>query len=268
VTTTWPVGTTALPATPGRHRDTRRRFWPPLVGLLTVLVVWELGVRWSGVAPYVLPAPSRIVAAGVRTAPILGPHVLTTLTEAGIGLLVGASASIVLALLICVLPWFNQAMYPLLVFSQTVPTIVLAPLLIIWTGFGLLPKVIVVALTVFFPMLVAIVTALETAGRELVDMVSGIGGTGRDALLLVRLPAALPAALGGLRIAATYTIGAAVVAEYMAGESGLGVFIQRSRKAFAVDQIFVAVAVIGLLTAVLFLLVDQLSRRITPWQNP
>lgn len=243
------------------------RIWPPLIGVVALLGIWEIGVRWSGVAPYVLPAPSRVLAAAIRTAPLLLPHVTTTLTEAGLGLLAGSVASVLLAVLIALVPWVQLALYPLMVFSQTVPIIVLAPLLIIWTGFGLLPKVIVVALTVFFPMLVAIVSAMETAGRDLVEMIDGVGGSGRQALLYVRLPAALPAALGGLRISATYTIGAAVVAEYMAGESGLGVFIQRSRKAFAVDQIFVAVAVIGLLTAILFLLVDQLARLLMPWQQ-
>lgn len=244
-----------------------RRIWPPLIGVAALIGVWEIVVRWSGVAPYVLPAPSRVLAAGIRTAPLLGPHVTTTLTEAGLGLLAGTFASIALAVLIALAPWVHQAVYPLLVFSQTVPIIVLAPLLIIWTGYGLLPKVIVVTLTVFFPMLVAIVSAMETAERDLVEMIDGIGGSAYQALIHVRLPAALPAALGGLRVSATYTIGAAVVAEYMAGESGLGVFIQRSRKAFAVDQIFVAVTVIGLLTALLFLLVDQLTQLLMPWQQ-
>jgi ABC-type nitrate/sulfonate/bicarbonate transport system permease component len=116
-------------------------------------------------------------------------------------------------------------------------------------------------------VLVAAVTAAESADDDLLDMVRGLGAGRWTVLWLVRLPAAIPAALGGLRIAATYTIGAAVVAEYMAGESGLGVFIQRSRKAFAIDQIFVAVAVIGLLTAALFLLIDYLSALAMPWQR-
>lgn len=224
-------------------------------------------VRLSGVAPFILPSPAQVGRVALDSAGVLGPHLLTTLTEAGLGLLFGAVAGFVLAILVVLIPLLRQGIYPLLVFSQTVPIIVLAPLLIIWTGYGLTPKIILVAMTVFFPVLVTTVTAMENVPTALLDLINGLGGNWRAQLLLIRLPAGIPGALSGLRLAATYTIGAAVVAEYMAGESGLGVYIQRSRKAFAVDQIFVAVALIALLTAALFILVDRLAALATPWQQ-
>ena len=159
-------------------------------------------------------------------------------------------------------------MYPLVTLTQTVPTVVLAPLLILWAGFGLLPKVVLVALTAFFPVLVAAVTAMAAVDAEHAEMVAGLGGTRRHQFWLVQLPASVPGALGGLRVAATYAIGAAVVAEYLAGQSGLGVFVQRSRKGYEVDQILVAVALVAVLTGLLFLLVDGLARLATPWQRP
>jgi len=246
---------------------TARRLLLPVVGVVALLVLWEVAVRVSGVAPYVLPAPTRVLDAATRTAPLLGPHIVTTMTEAGLGLVLGAVAGVALAVVIVASPTLRLLLYPLITFSQTVPMVVLAPLLIIWTGFGLTPKVIVVMLTVFFPVLIAAVAGAAAAPPDLMDMVRGLGGRPGDALWLVRIPSALPAALGGLRIATTYTVGAAVVSEYMAGESGLGVFIQRSRKAFAIDQIFVAVAIIALVTAVLFLLVDYLCALAAPWQR-
>lgn len=246
---------------------TVRRIAYPIAGVVALLVIWEIAVRVSGVAPYVLPAPTRVWDAAGRTAPVLGPHIVTTLIEAGLGLLLGAVAGVGLAVVIVASPTLRLLLYPLITVSQTVPMVVLAPLLIIWTGLGLTPKVIVVMLTVFFPVLIAAVAGAAAASGDLVDMIRGLGGRSVHALWLVRIPSALPAALGGLRIATTYTVGAAVVSEYMAGESGLGVFIQRSRKAFAIDQIFVAVAVIVGITVLLFLLVDHLCALATPWQR-
>ena len=162
----------------------------------------------------------------------------------------------------------SDTVYPLVTLTQTVPTVVLAPLLILWAGFGLLPKVVLVALTAFFPVLVAAVTAMAAVDAEHAEMVAGLGGTRRHQFWLVQLPASVPGALGGLRVAATYAIGAAVVAEYLAGQSGLGVFVQRSRKGYEVDQILVAVALVAVLTGLLFLLVDGLARLATPWQRP
>ena len=246
---------------------TRRRVVAPLVAAAVLVGAWEIGVRASGLPPFVLPAPSEVAAAGVRVAPLLVGHVATTLQEAALGLVLGAVVGMVLAVVIAAFPVVADTVYPLVTVTQTVPTVVLAPLLILWAGFGLLPKVLLVALTVFFPVLVSAVTAMSDVDGAHVDMVAGLGGGRWHQFALVRLPAAVPGVFGGLRVATTYVVGAAVVAEYLAGTSGLGVFIQRSRKSYDVDQILVAVVVIAVLTGALFLVVDALGRLATPWRR-
>lgn len=239
----------------------------PLLTVAVLLGGWEAWVRLAGVPEFVLPAPSRVARTAIEVAPVLGPHVVTTLTEAVAGLVLGTVAGLVLSVLVTASRVTGDAVYPLVVLTQTVPTVVLAPLMILWAGFGLLPKVILVALTVFFPVLISAVGAMRAVDAEHAEVVAGLGGTRLDQFLLVRLPASVPGALAGLRVAATYAVGAAVVAEYLAGQSGLGVFVQRSRKAYAVDQIFVGVALIAVLSALFFALVAALTRVATPWQH-
>ena len=241
-----------------------------LVGGATVAVLlteWEVAVRMGDVPPFVLPAPSQVAATAIDRADLLGHHVATTATEAVLGLVLGGVLGWLLAVLTATVPTTGHVAQPVVLLSQTVPTVVLAPLLILWAGFGITSKVILVALTVFFPVLVAATAAIRDVDREHADMVIGLGGTRRHQLWLVRLPASVPGALAGLRIAATYAVGAAVVAEYLAGQSGIGVFIQRSRKAYAVDQIFVGIALIAALTGVLVLAIVALRRALTPWQT-
>jgi ABC-type nitrate/sulfonate/bicarbonate transport system permease component len=243
-----------------------RRVVAPLLAFVVVLTGWEVGVRAAHLPDFVLPAPSAVADRGVRDAGLLGPHVVTTLVEAVLGLALGAVVGVLLALAVVASPPVRDALYPLLTLTQTVPTIVVAPLLVLWAGFGLLPKVLLVALTAFFPVLVAAVTAMSDADGEHTDVVAGLGGTRWHEFRLVRLPAALPGALGGLRVAATYAVGAAVVSEYLAGYSGLGVFIQSARKGYDVDSILVAVVLVAVLTGVLVLLVDAAARLATPWR--
>lgn len=238
------------------------------ITVVALLVVWEGAVRMGGIAPFILPAPSAVAAAAVEQAPQLGPHVATTLTEAALGLALGSIVGWLLAVVTATAPVTGQIAQPVVLLSQTIPTVVLAPLLILWAGFGLTSKVIVVALTVFFPVLIAAASAIREVDAEHADMVAGLGGTRRHQLWLVRLPASVPGALAGLRIAATYAVGAAVVSEYLAGQSGIGVFIQRSRKAYAVDQIFVGIALIALLSGLFVLAIVALRRALTPWQPP
>jgi ABC-type nitrate/sulfonate/bicarbonate transport system permease component len=245
-----------------------RRVLAPLATAAVLVGAWEVGVRASDLPAFVLPAPSQVAATAVDVAPLLGPHIVTTLQEAVLGLVLGAVVGMALAIVIAASPVVADMLYPLVTVTQTVPTVVLAPLLILWAGFGLLPKVLLVALTVFFPVLVSAVTAMSDVDGAHVDMVAGLGGRRRHQFWLVRLPAAVPGVFGGLRVATTYVVGAAVVAEYLAGSSGLGVFIQRSRKSYDVDQIIVAVVVIAVLTGALFLIVDALGRLATPWRRP
>lgn len=248
---------------------TRERIRAVSVGATTVvalIVFWEWAVRASGLPEFVLPAPSHIAATAVETAPLLGPHILTTATEAVLGLAFGVLVGWLMAVVIATVPTTGHITQPMVLLSQTIPTVVLAPLMILWTGYGLSSKVILVALTVFFPVLIAASAAIREVSAEHADMVAGLGGTRRHQLWLVRLPASVPGALSGLRIAATYAVGAAVVSEYLAGEAGLGVFIQRSRKAYAVDQIFVGIVLIAALSGLFVLAIVALRRALTTWQ--
>ncbi|MFW2513255.1 ABC transporter permease [Demequina sp. SO4-13] len=249
-------------------RGTRGR--AALIGTGTVvalLAAWEAAVRLGDLPEFVLPSPTQVVTAGVSQAPALGQHISTTATEAVLGLALGTALGWLLAVLTSAVASIGHIAQPVVLLSQTIPTVVLAPLMILWAGFGLASKVVLVALTVFFPVLVAATAAIREVDGEYADTVAGLGGTRAHQMWLVRLPASVPGALAGLRIAATYAVGAAVVSEYLAGESGIGVFIQRSRKAYAVDQIFVGIALIALLTAVLVAAITLLRRVATPWQH-
>ena len=242
----------------------------PALAFGLVLGAWQAWVQIRGIEPYVLPSPGRIARTAVEIAPRLGGHVAWTLMEASAGLAVGAAAGVGLAVLIVRYRLARQVLYPLVAISQTIPMIVLAPLLVIWFGFGLTPKIVLVALIVLFPVLVATVGGLDGADPELVDLVRSMGGSPNRIMGLVQVPSALPDFFSGLRIAGTYAIGGAVIAEYLGGSvraSGLGRLIQRAQASFDVDVIFVAVALVGVLTAVLFVLIDTVARAAVPWQH-
>ncbi len=236
--------------------------------VVVLIAAWEAATRLGDLPEFVLPSPSQVVATGIEHAPALGAHVATTAhrgtpgagTRHGARLAAGRDH-------LGHRPRVGHVARPVVLLSQTIPTVVLAPLMILWAGFGLTSKVVLVALTVFFPVLVAATAAIREVDAEHADVVAGLGGGRAHQLWLVRLPASIPGALAGLRIAATYAVGAAVVSEYLAGESGIGVFIQRSRKAYAVDQIFVGILLIALLTAVLVAVIALLRRVATPWQR-
>lgn len=243
-----------------------RRYAPPALFLAGLIGAWELYVRAGGVERYVLPAPSEIAPEFWRMAPDLGHDIRITVVEALVGLGAAAVAGTVLALLVAVSPLARRAVYPVLVVSQTVPAIVLAPVLTVWLGFeGLLPKILVVALVGFFPIVVATVDGLVSADREQVELVRSFGATRAGVLRIVQVPAALPHFFAGLKIAATYAVVGAVIAEWMGGSHGLGLVMTRAQRSFRNDRVFVAVIVVALVSLTLFAAVSLLARVATPW---
>ena len=261
-----PVGATSRRRSPlGRAL---RTWLPPVVFLVALLEGWELWVGLRHEASYVLPTPVGIAKALYDSRHVLGGHVATTLEETLIGLVVGTVAGVALAVAISAVPFVRRAVWPLVVTSQTIPMLVLAPLLALGFGFGMAPKVVVVSLIVFFPVAVSTVAGLASADREQVDLVRSMGATPVQVLRLVLLPSALPDFFAGLKIAATYAVAGAVIGEWVGGSSGLMIFINRSQRSYRTDQVYAGVAVIALLSMALFCCVELLARRAMPWRHP
>lgn len=239
---------------------------PPLVLLGGIVVVWEAAVWLLDVPDYVLPAPSEVVAALAGNADVVAGHTLSTLTTAVLGLAAGTTVGVALAVAMSASAPLRSALYPLVVVSQSIPMVVLAPLFVVWFGFGPLPRLLVVALVAFFPVAVATVSGLAAADRDQVDLVRAMGGSRRDLARHVLVPGALPSLFTGLKVAASYAMFGAIVGEWIGASSGLGLYLERSRASFATDQMFAAVLVIAAISVALVGLVFALERAALPWQ--
>ncbi len=238
---------------------------PPAALLLALLTAWEAGVAARGVPVWKLPPPSMIVRAAWEQRAALLEHSAHTLYEAVLGLLLALLIGVGLAALIDLSPPVRRALYPLLVLSQTVPLFVLAPWLVILFGFGTAPKVIVVVLVCFFPIVVSTSDGLAAADPDILAWFRAMGATRGQVWRKVRFPAALPGLFSGLRIAATYAVIGAIFGEWVGAQKGLGVFIQRSFRSSATAQVLAGVAVTALLSIGLFGLIWLAERAALPW---
>ncbi|MDR3210008.1 MAG: ABC transporter permease, partial [Oscillospiraceae bacterium] len=234
--------------------------------LILLTAAWEIAVRLAHTPPYVLPAPSRVAIALWRDFPTLARHAAATLGETFAGLALAAAAGIALAILMDAFRLFRASAYPLLVVSQTVPVIVLAPLFIIYLGFGLAPKIITVALMCFFPVAVSFSDAMRSADARYVNLVRSFGARRLKTYLLVKLPAAAPALFSSLRVAATYSVTGAVVGEWLSSDRGLGFYMLRVKNAYRLDAVFASVLVVALLSMGMNGLIRILRKILIRWE--
>lgn len=239
----------------------------PVGFILCILLVWEIVINILEVPKYILPSPSNILKALYRSREVLAMHAKTTMIEA----VIGFAAAIVLALLLSGLMnrWapIKRMFYPVLVISQTVPIIVLAPLIMIWMGFGIMPKIAIVILTCFFPIVISITEGLETVDEDIISMMKVMRASGWQIFTKVKLPAVLPAFFSGLKIAATYSIMGAVIAEWIGAQSGLGVYMTRAMHSFRTEELFADILIIVALSVGMFEAINYAGKRIMPWNK-
>lgn len=232
---------------------------PTLLASL-LLAAWQIAVPLFGVSEFILPTPAAILMRLVSDFPLLASNGLVTLWETVAGYGIALVAGVPLALAVFYWSSFEKAVYPLLVALQTVPKVALAPLLILYLGYGWAPKIALSFVISFFPITIATLVGLRSLEPGFVDLIRSMGGSERDVLLKVRLPAALPNIFAGLRIAISLAVIGAVLGEYVAADKGLGFLQLQANAQFDVTLNFAAIVAISLLGMLLYYVVAGLER--------
>jgi ABC-type nitrate/sulfonate/bicarbonate transport system permease component len=243
------------------------RWVPPLAFLGLLLLGWELAVRLGEIAPWLLPPPSAIPGAVFDDAGDLLRHTLVTLQEVLLGLVVATLLGIITAIAIAFFPLLERALYPLVVASQSVPLPVLAPLLIIFLGYGIVPKILLVTLICFFPIVVNTVDGLHSVDRDAVNLLRTFGATRWQIFVKVRWPSALPLFFSGLRVAAAVSVIGAVFGELIGASAGLGYYIRHETPLFHTAAVYGATIILMLLGIALFVVVRAAEWVLLPWRR-
>lgn len=243
-----------------------KQIWPPLVAVVFFLGLWQVSVSLFHIESWILPSPSDIARETSGNASGIWAHTAATLRLTLIGFPIGTGVGLIVALLLHLLPWLKRALYPLLILSQNVPSIALAPLLIIWFGFGLLPKVVLITLVCFFPVSVAAMGGLMQSDRTMLNYMKMAYANKWQIFTKLELPGSLPALFSGLKISATYAVMGAVVAEWIGADKGIGYYMLLQKSAYRTDRVFVAIAIIVLLSLVLFALIALLEKWLVRWK--
>lgn len=223
----------------------------PFVSIGLFVIVWLIASEGELVPKYMLPSPVDVAKSFVRDFPILMEHLTVTLKEAIYGLLIGTGLAFIFSVLMDRFEFLYKAFYPILIITQTIPTIAIAPLLVLWMGFSMAPKITLVVLTTFFPITISLLDGFRSADKDAMGLIRSMGGSRLTVFRHIKFPSALEQFFSGLKVSASYAVVGAVVSEWLGGFEGLGVYMTRVKKAYAFPKMF---AVIILISAVSLLL--------------
>jgi ABC-type nitrate/sulfonate/bicarbonate transport system permease component len=235
--------------------------------LLGLLLAWQAAVGLTRVPKWLLPSPLDIATTLLTDRELVVVHVGRTLQETLIGFAVAFVLGVGLAFAMDAWPTARRVLYPPLIASQTVPIIAIAPLLVIWFGYDLAPKIAVVALICFFPIVVSTIDGLSGVDPDYANLVRAMGGRERDVFWRVRLPGSLPAIFSGAKIAITYSVIGAVVGEWVGASRGIGIYMVRAADQLLTERVFAAIILSSLLSIALFLTVVAIERIALPWHR-
>ncbi len=241
-----------------------------LRGLITAIVliaIWYAAVRLFAPPPFILPGPDRVFATLISDWRYLLGQASVTLSEIVLGLIVGTVIGVGMALLVATSGFARRWVLPLLIFSQALPVFAIAPLLVVWFGFGLASKIVMTTIIIFFPITSAFQDGLRRTDQGLLDLARLNGASRLTTLRLIRVPAALPALASGLRVAAAAAPIGAVVGEWVGASAGLGYVMLYANARAQIDVMFAALLILGLVAALLWFAVDALLARLIPWSE-
>ena len=242
------------------------RWLAPVVLLLVLLAIWEIVARGLHVPDFILPAPSQIAVSFVEHFAELAWHGGVTLLEMALGLSIGTLGGIALAIAVFYSSLLDKALYPLIIGSQMIPVFAIAPILIVWMGYGLWPKVTVAALISFFPLVVNVSDGLREPSEGAVDLFRSMGATRMQIFRKLRWPACLPTLFSGLRVSTTLAVVGATIGEWVGAHQGLGYLMLQSNARLRMSLVFAAIVMLSLLGLLLFGAIRIIERRVVHWR--
>jgi ABC-type nitrate/sulfonate/bicarbonate transport system permease component len=239
----------------------------PVTAVLLLLALWQTASAAGLISRFLLPSPPDVAAAFAEDFPLLMENAKVTLLEALIGLAVGVLVGFVTAVMMDCFEWLYRAVYPLIVMTQTVPTVAVAPLLVLWFGYEMLPKVILIVIVTFFPITVSLLDGFRASDQDTISLLRSMGASKTQIFWYVKFPGALGAFFASLRISVSYAVVGAVISEWLGGFNGLGVYMTRVKKAFSFDKMFAVIFLISVISLFLMRAVNILQRISMPWEE-
>lgn len=250
----------------GKFQNITNRIWS-LSAVILILIVWQVICSLELVESFMLPSPVQVVTALVTEFPLLMEHAAVTMGEAIIGLAAGVLLGFVMAVIMDHYDFLYKAFYPLIVLTQTVPAVAIAPLLVLWFGYGMAPKIILIVITTFFPIAVGLLNGFKEADKDSINLLRAMGANRLQVFRHIKLPGAISQFFAGLRISASYAVVGAVISEWLGGFNGLGVYMTLVKKAYAFDKMFAVIFLISIVSLLLIKLVDMAEKKCMPWKK-
>lgn len=247
-------------------QNTTTSLWS-ISAIAAVLILWQGICSLGLVDSFLLPSPIQVVKAFITEFPALMEHSAITLSEAFIGLFLGIVLGFVMAVFMDQFDFLYKAFYPLIVLTQTIPTVAIAPLLVLWFGYEMTPKVILIVITTFFPITVGLLNGFRSVDQDSVNLLRAMGSDRWQIFRYLKLPGAMSQFFAGLRISASYAVVGAVISEWLGGFGGLGVYMTRVKKAFSFDKMFAVILLISVISLLLMKGVDLLQKKCMPWEK-
>ncbi|SFB58519.1 NitT/TauT family transport system permease protein [Amycolatopsis marina] len=242
------------------------RAWRPVALLLGIFALWWLVTAAEWIEPYLVPSPGDTIGAITDNPEYFWEHTWTTGYETLLGFVIAAAIGVFAAVVMVYSSTIEKTLYPLLLFAQVIPKIAIAPLFVVWLGFGLGPKIVVAVLMAFFPVVISMVTGLKSIDPEMLQLSATMGAKPAQTFWKIRFPASLPHLFSGLKVAATMAVTGAVVGEFVGADAGLGFVILQANGNLDTPVLFAGLLVMSLLGVLLFVVVEWAEHLLLPWQ--